>query len=311
MNFPIFTRQEQKAYDLLLQKSDRLVARDDIARAIWGKLWLKKYSDWRIDRLIYLLRRKIPAKYSIRTVRNRGYVFFKHSLQVDGDLKLENPGTLPTKPYLEYMNDLKNKRRVLEDLFKVLKLNKTPHEILIINSYSFDNVDAAAKSFPKSEVFFTNFDPRALKLHQDRTDKLKLTNFHSMHDDIRKSVLKDGLFDLVINDFRLNFNTSNAQNKLAMTNICRILRPGGKAVISVVVDARFESEKYGRNQENAPINKDKPWKFIAQEGLERKCFTVPYYKRLFEQSGFKTVLEFDIKQGKNWSPPYRRFILTK
>jgi hypothetical protein len=65
------------------------------------------------------------------------------------------------------------------------------------------------------------------------------------------------------------------------------------------------------DQEKAPINKDKPWKFIGEEGLERKCFTLPYYKRLFNEVGFGNVTEFDIENGKKWSLPFRRFMLTK
>ena len=70
--------------------------------------------------------------------------------------------------------------------------------------------------------------------------------------------------------------------------------------MSTVVDARYESKRYGHDQEKAPINKNRPWEFIGAENLLRKCFTVPYYKQLIRDSRFDVVAEFDIEEGKRW-----------
>lgn len=80
----------------------------------------------------------------------------------------------------------------------------------------------------------------------------------------------------------------------------RLLIRKGRVLISVVIDPRNKNNRLKI-----------PWTFMAQEGLRRNCFTVPYYKHLFIQTGFKIVKEFDTEAGKKWNPPYRRFLLTK
>jgi len=307
----ILTKSEQKAFDILVKKSGIITSRDDIAQAIWGELWLQKYSDWRIDRLIYLLRQKIQSSYKIKTIRNSGYVLFNSEVDIPHLSENKVQGIMPTQTYLEYMNNSENPRKVLEDLFNSIKIEGSPKNIIVINSYSCDNINTMSKYFKKSHVYFSNFDQRALDIHQERIEKLGLINFYTAHDDIRNSVFKDNYFDLVINDFRINFNTSDSQNIAAMKNMYRISSSNSQALISVVVDPRYESNKFGENQDRAPTNKDKPWTFSAQENLTRFCFTIPYYKRLFKQTGFKIIKEFDIDNGKKWNPPYRRFLLQK
>jgi len=96
-----------------------------------------------------------------------------------------------------------------------------------------------------------------------------------------------------------------------MKHTHRILKPKGYVLISVVIDNRYESARYGTNQQKAPLNHHKPWTFKAQENLERHCFTVPYYQELFKKAGFKVVKQFDTKAGKAWQPAFRRFFLQK
>lgn len=295
----ILTKSEQKVFDILLQKSDSIVSRDEIAQAVWGNNWLSKYSDWQIDRLIYLLRKKLSTKYKIKTLRNSGYILTTSEKTIPKMESTKVEGTLPTQEYLEYMNNTKNPRKVLKDLFKTIELKENFNRILIINSYSFDNVDMIAKIYKNSEVYFSNFDKRALKIHEERVDEFKLTNFKIVEDDIRDSIFNNNLFDLVINDFRLNFNTSDKQNINAVQNMYRILKKKGKCLVSVVIDPRYNT------------NRNKPWTFVAQENLVRYCFTTDYYKNLFLECGFKIIKEFDLENGKKWNPPYRRFLLQK
>lgn len=295
----ILTRSVQKVFDILLQKSDLITLRAEIAQAVWGSNWLSKYSDWQIDRLIYLLRKKLPTKYKIKTLRNSGYILTTSEKSIPKIKSAQVEGTLPTQGYLEYMNNIKNPRKVLKDLFKSIELKEKFKKILVINSYSFDNIDAVAKIYKNSEVFFSNFDKRALKLHSERIDELKLTNFKIIEDDIRNSIFNNNLFDLIINDFRLNFNTSDKQNINAIKNMYRILKKRGKCIVSVVIDPRYNT------------NRNKPWTFKAQENLVRYCYTAEYYKNLFIKYGFKIEKEFDLENGKKWNPPYRRFLLQK
>lgn len=295
----ILTKSEQKVFDTLLQKSYSIVTRDEIARSVWGNSWLSKYSDWQIDRLIYLLRHKLETKYRIKTVRNRGYILTTSEKSIPIIESTKVAGTLPTHNYLEYMNNPKNKRKTLKDLFKVLKLTRKFEHILVINSYSYDNVDAIAKKYKAGKIFFSNFDKRALNMHQERIEDLKLQNFKVIEDDIRDSIFKNHLFDLIINDFRLNFNTSNLQNIKAIKNMYRLLKNNGTCIVSVVVDPRYNT------------NRDKPWTFIAQENLLRHCYSKSYYIKLFKKCNFKVVKEFDERNGQTWNPPYARFLLQK
>src|SRR3989338_5758257 len=160
MNSLFLTRSEQKVSDILLQKSDLVVTRDEIAQAVWGSNWLSKYSDWQIDRLIYLLRSKLPHKYKIKTFRNSGYLLTTSEISIPKIDSVIVEGTLPTQNYLEYMNNPKNQRKVLKDLFKSVVIQGKFNKILVINSYSYDNVDTLTKYYKDSQVYFTNFDRR-------------------------------------------------------------------------------------------------------------------------------------------------------
>jgi len=293
------TKEESNTLNVLIQKSDLIVSRDEIAQSVWGEKWIVKYSDWQIDRLIYLVRKKLSPKFCIKTIRNRGYLLSKSGMVISKDLPIAVEGTLPTQGYLEYMNNPQNPRKVLKDLFASINLSKQYKNILVINSYSYDNVDTMAKYYSDSNVYFSNFDQRALSLHQNRIDMLKLNNFKTINDDIRHSIFKDSYFDLIINDFRLNFNTTNLQNEQALKNIYRLLKPNGQVLVSVVIDPRNNT------------NRNQPYTFQAQEGLTRFCFTYAYYQQLFIKNILKITSEFDTKNGQKWTPPYRRFLLKK
>lgn len=328
------TEAESKLVSCLFDHQNSVVSRDDLAQALWGEDWYSHYSDWTIDTNIHNLRKKLLPHWKLTTIRNRGYLLKSNLSQASKSLKHKSPsplesapGILPTKDYLNYMNNVYNPRRVYKDLFESLQaekisLPKNIKDILAINSYSYDNVDALVNIYPSAETYFTGFDARALKLHERRIEELKLDNFHTLNDDIRDSRLKDQSFDLVINDFRLNWNLDHKQDLTAMSQMYRLLRDKGQLLLSVVVDARYESDKFGSNQQDAPLNLHKPWRFIAQEGLQRLCHTVPYYKKLISDSGFQLIKEFDIEGGKAWSqgdvmvdpktrPCYRRFLVKK
>jgi ubiquinone/menaquinone biosynthesis C-methylase UbiE len=146
----------------------------------------------------------------------------------------------------------------------------------------------------------------------------------SWHDDLRDSKLKDASFEIVINDFRLNFNQDDQQNLAMMKNTWRVLKPGGIAIISTVVDGKYENVRYGVDQEKAPINAKRPGQFQGDEHLVRRAWSVPYWRQLFGKVGFSKVQEFDIEEGKRWGaglvslsvdpwsgPFYRRWVIVK
>jgi len=335
------TVNEIKALRCLVCASDKLVTRDEIAQAIWSTNWLEKYSDWALDTMIYQLRKKLKKGYEIKTWRNQGYLFsgkshFNHLKSVPAGIK-QAVGVIPTDQYLEYMNDPSKKRIVISDLFKAIQKeglmkhfesllsSQDPVRILVINSFSVDNIKAindwlAVRKNEKDELYFINFDERSLKLHDEYARKYGDDQVWVIYDDIRYSRLKTKFFDLVINDFRLNWNEDHEQNELAMKNIFRVLKTSGWLWLSTLVDARYESPRYGKDQEKAPINRNRPWIAVGEENLIRRAFTVPYYKNLIKRSGFELTAEFDVEEGKKYHPVdpiedqsirYRRWLCRK
>lgn len=321
-----FTPEEGKIVQLLWNKQETIVDREEIATAMWGERWSEKYSDWGIDAVIHRVRAKIVGNWQLITVKGRGYMLAGKGQSTKApNLALkrnervaEIPGSIyPSDEYLKYMNDVKRPRKVYKDLFEALRPAKLAQgeltgKILCVNSYSYDNVDSVAVWAPKASIYFAHYDPRAIEMHQARIRELGVEQrVQSIYDDLRESKLKESSFDMVINDFRLNFNRDDQQNRAMMKNTWRILKPGGIALISTVVDERYESLRYGIDQEKAPVNGNKPGLFQADEHLVRRCWSVPYWRGLFEKTGFSEVGEFDIDEGKRWEPCYRRWWLKK
>jgi len=146
-------------------------------------------------------------------------------------------------------------------------------------------------------VLFSNFNDAALKIHQERIEELGLANFETLYDDIRKTRLLKDTFDLVINDFRLNFNSTHQQNTLAMNTMRKNNKKWGKALVSVVGPS-VRVFPLWVDQENAPLNQYAPSTFIFTENLSRFCFTVPYYKKLFTDTGFTLIKNLMLKKEK-------------
>lgn len=331
----LLTKSENNLLQLLHHHLEEICSRDQIAQALWGNLWLQKYSDWEIDAQIYHLRRKLGKGWQIKTIRNRGYVLISSHKLPAINFRLISPFklpdfVLPPDSYLTYMNDPGKVRKTLADLFTSLPADfrPLPGNILIIDSYSADNIDALydwTKKYPElssAQIFFSHFDDRSLDIHRQRITDIGSENIFPIYDDIRNTRLKPQTFSLIVNDFRLNFNLSHRQNLRSLKNIYDLLIPGGSVLISVVVDARYESPRFGKDQEYAPLNIYRPWTFMAAENLRRNCYPVPYYTKIFTDQKFKIVSEFDLSEGHNWAkqfispslsdPPfYRRFLLQK
>jgi DNA-binding winged helix-turn-helix (wHTH) protein len=77
---PIREKITLHEYHLLLEflkNPERVINRDQIAEALWGKNLYHKYSDWAIDQSISLLRKKIEnlgiSPKTIQTIKGRGY----------------------------------------------------------------------------------------------------------------------------------------------------------------------------------------------------------------------------------------------
>jgi len=74
-----FTYQEFKLLTYFVSHENELVSRDQVAEAIWGRLFHDKYSDWSIDKIISILRKKLdalgcPSEYLV-TLKKRGFSY--------------------------------------------------------------------------------------------------------------------------------------------------------------------------------------------------------------------------------------------
>lgn len=78
-NLPELTAQEHNVFKHLNDNLEKIITRDEIGQAMWGKLWLDKYSDWAIDKQISKLKTKLTyTKYKILTLRKQGYKIIKY-----------------------------------------------------------------------------------------------------------------------------------------------------------------------------------------------------------------------------------------
>lgn len=78
-SLPELTAQEHNVFNHLNNNLEKIATRDEIGQAMWGKLWIDKYSDWAIDKLISKLKTKLTyTKYKILTLRGQGYKLIKY-----------------------------------------------------------------------------------------------------------------------------------------------------------------------------------------------------------------------------------------
>ena len=72
-----FSKKEKKVFKVLIKNTNRVVTRDELAKAIWPINTEDYYSDWAVDRLVARLRSKIAdlgmTREAVKTVRNQGY----------------------------------------------------------------------------------------------------------------------------------------------------------------------------------------------------------------------------------------------
>jgi hypothetical protein len=68
------TAQEENVVRFLVKNPDRVVAREEIAEAVWGKDYEECFSDWAISQILSRVRKKTKNKnFKILTARGRGY----------------------------------------------------------------------------------------------------------------------------------------------------------------------------------------------------------------------------------------------
>lgn len=118
----LLTKSENNLLLLLQNNLGEICSRDQIAKGLWGNLWIDKYSDWEIDAQIYHLRHKLGKSWMIKTVRNRGYALISKNKQPLINNQIISPVKspdfiLPPISYIDYMNNPQKARKTLADLF--------------------------------------------------------------------------------------------------------------------------------------------------------------------------------------------------
>ena len=74
-----FTLQEFKMFTYFIKNENKVISRDEMGRILWGKNYIDKYSDWSIDKIISVLRKKLSnigfSGQKLTTLKRRGFSF--------------------------------------------------------------------------------------------------------------------------------------------------------------------------------------------------------------------------------------------
>jgi DNA-binding winged helix-turn-helix (wHTH) protein len=71
------TGQELNMMNILIEKKNNIVSRDEIAKRIWPEDYMVEYSDWAIDKTASRLRKKVKdanVGLEIKVVKGKGYI---------------------------------------------------------------------------------------------------------------------------------------------------------------------------------------------------------------------------------------------
>ena len=69
---------QRKVIDYLETHAGVIIAKDVLAKIIWGETWQDKYSDWAIDQFISTFRDKLPIvrkSAKLITKKGEGYIY--------------------------------------------------------------------------------------------------------------------------------------------------------------------------------------------------------------------------------------------
>jgi len=75
-----FSYQEFSVLKLLIERSDNVVNRDELADVLWGKKAFEKYSEWAIDKFISLTRKKLEKlnfSGEIKVKKGEGFILLQ------------------------------------------------------------------------------------------------------------------------------------------------------------------------------------------------------------------------------------------
>lgn len=76
------THKELEIYKLFTSSKGKVIAKDQIAKIIWGENFLDNYSDWGVDQTISRFRKKISTSSIdpeiLKTLKGKGYIWQKN-----------------------------------------------------------------------------------------------------------------------------------------------------------------------------------------------------------------------------------------
>lgn len=221
-----------------------------------------------------------------------------------------------------------NYPEIQQTVDEILKKNQ-PLTLVIEGSASpNNNIDTSHKILsPRNNgedqiILFDISEKSVLEHSRYIQNTYPMAKYRVMQSDMMNVALADCSADLVVNDCTINYSSNHEQNVQTLDEVKRILKDENSVcILSVVVDHRYDNERYGQDQENVPPELiDQPGEFSVlpqKDSEKRKCWSVPYYERLFEKVGF-SFIKFDVEEGRKRfaNPPafsisYRRYLLKK
>lgn len=72
--FSVLSYSQKLIFDFLRNNKENVSSKEDIAKIMWEDGWLDKYSEWTIEKTISNIRRKLPSRFTLKSVYGKGYV---------------------------------------------------------------------------------------------------------------------------------------------------------------------------------------------------------------------------------------------
>lgn len=238
-----------------------------------------------------------------------------------------NKNILPKSgSYFSTLSDLFDSIYEDKDVYehiKILIYKKQSIQILLEGSSYIENISViddflARRLNEQDSLILIDKDPLVVEKHAQHIKKnYPEKNYKVTFGDMNELPFENSSFDLIINNFTVNFNIYERDDEKTISEIRRLLKPKQSiCLFSVGVRRDYDDIKYGKDQElltARQINDPGFFYVPSNKEIRRICLSVPYYTRLFDKYNFYHV-KFDVENGKNLflketNISYRRFVL--
>jgi len=213
---------------------------------------------------------------------------------------------------LTHLFDAVKKKQVVLEAINTILSKKEPIVILLEGSSYTINVDVldkviSSRNNQKDLVFLIDINASIVSKHHDYIKKrFSQKNYKVVQSDMNLVPLSNNSVDLIINNFTVNYNSTNRDDRQTLNEIRRLLKTDGSACLFSVgaTENNYKGKSYESKFYYTPSNR-KTAKLYQSSS---------YYKTLFGDMHFHYI-EFDIVRSEKKIPkaahfPYSRFLLT-